>query len=404
MAQDDKPSFRQERRQRIRELRQRGCTTKQIARTFAHDYHESMLKAFRWAHDWTLAEAAGNYNNDVADDPEHDAMSFHRLSTYENWPRNANSHPPKLTVLQGFAKLYQCAPGDLVEGADYTPIGLPNVSAAKIERLEHAADHYARIYATKTPSMIGEQVTDHYHAVERLLDGSQQHRRRLLAVAGRFAGLMSWLAFDTHRPALAHDYLDVGIAAAEQAKDKRLAAYLAASRNRIATLTDDHASILAAGEEARSRAEGEPYGRLAAWIFAIEGRGLAGLGRLHEAETAFAASEAALAKAQGDEPGMAFFDSVRLRALIGESYVLLDRPQQATGHLGEALRDVAPARAKTHAMVLLDSARAAIQRRDHDEARALLEQACSIDRPALVATHAQRVAIIERALAATRTG
>ena len=462
MAQDDKPSFRQERRQRIRELRQRGCTTKQIARTFAHDYHESMLKAFRWAHDWTLAEAAGNYNNDVADDPEHDAMSFHRLSTYENWPRNANSHPPKLTVLQGFAKLYQCAPGDLVEGADYTPeverhadelhnerdggpqprldrwthselhwlgtgqgaasgavlrtfeathpgelrrvIGLPNVSAAKIERLEHAADHYARIYATKTPSMIGEQVTDHYHAVERLLDGSQQHRRRLLAVAGRFAGLMSWLAFDTHRPALAHAYLDVGIAAAEQAKDKRLAAYLAASRNRIATLTDDHASILAAGEEARSRAEGEPYGRLAAWIFAIEGRGLAGLGRLHEAETAFAASEAALAKAQGDEPGMAFFDSVRLRALIGESYVLLDRPQQATGHLGEALRDVAPARAKTHAMVLLDSARAAIQRRDHDEARALLEQACSIDRPALVATHAQRVAIIERTLAATRTG
>jgi len=143
---------------------------------------------------------------------------------------------------------------------------------------------------------------------------------------------------------------------------------------------------------------------LAAWIFAIEGRGLAGLGRLREAEAALAASETALAAAEGEEPAMAFFDSIRLRALVGECYVLLGRPQQATRHLQEALRDVEPARAKTQATILLDSARAAVQRRDHDQARALLDQACSIDRPALVATHAQRVSIIERALAAASAG
>jgi hypothetical protein len=238
-----------------------------------------------------------------------------------------------------------------------------------------------------------------------MLHRSQQHRRRLLVIAGRFAGLMSWLAFDTHRPALAHDYLDVGIAAAEQATDTHLEIYLAASRNRIATLTDDHASILAAGQEASGRAEGGLHGRLAAWVFAIEGRGLAGLGRLREAEAAFAASEAALVKAEGgEESDMAFFDPIRLRALVGESYVLLGRPTQATQHLQEALRDVKPPRAKTHALIPLDAARAAIQRRDHDQGRALLDQACSIDRPALVATHAQRVSMIERALAETSTG
>ena len=122
MTWEEKPSFRQERRRRIRELRQRGATTKQIARTFAHDQNEGLLKAFRWAHDWTLAEACERFNNDVADDPEHEAMSSQRLSLYENWPRSANPEcrPPVVPLLQGFAKLYQCAPSDLIEGADYT--------------------------------------------------------------------------------------------------------------------------------------------------------------------------------------------------------------------------------------------------------------------------------------------
>lgn len=117
----DTPSFRQERRKRISELRQRGYTTRQIAQTFARDYNESPLKAFRWAYDWTLAEAAGHFNNDVADDPEHEALISQRLSEYENWPRNANSTPPRLSLLQEFAKLYQCPPADLLEGDDYTP-------------------------------------------------------------------------------------------------------------------------------------------------------------------------------------------------------------------------------------------------------------------------------------------
>jgi DNA-binding transcriptional regulator YiaG len=113
-------SFRHERRRRVGELRQQGHTTKQIAIIFARDYRESPLKAFRWAHDWTLDEACERYNNDVADDPEQEAMSYRRLSEYENWPGSATSTQPRLTVLQGFAMLYQCAPGDLFEGTDYT--------------------------------------------------------------------------------------------------------------------------------------------------------------------------------------------------------------------------------------------------------------------------------------------
>src|SRR6266536_2563591 len=147
---------------------------------------------------------------------------------------------------------------------------------------------------------------DHYHAVERVLDQSQHHQRRLLSVTGKLAGLMSWLAFDTRRPALAHDYLDVGVAAADQAVDQRLSVYLAAARNRIATLTDDHASILDAALDALARAHGRPGRRLAAWVFAIQARGHAGLGHLRET---------AMANSHDDEPDLAFLDPARLRAL-----------------------------------------------------------------------------------------
>src|SRR6266540_7334810 len=81
-------SFRQERRQRIRELRVQGNTIRQIALVLAAD-------------------------------PE-GRMSSRRLSTYENWPGSVSSAEPKVSVLQGFAQVYRCAPGDLVDGDDYT--------------------------------------------------------------------------------------------------------------------------------------------------------------------------------------------------------------------------------------------------------------------------------------------
>jgi hypothetical protein len=121
MTRKDLHNFRQERRRRIRELRGQGWTTKQIAAVFAREYSESPLKAFRWVYDWTLAEACEHFNNEVADDAEQEALSWRRLSCYENWPRSAGSSPPSVPLLRGLARLYQCAVGDLVEGGDYTP-------------------------------------------------------------------------------------------------------------------------------------------------------------------------------------------------------------------------------------------------------------------------------------------
>ena len=114
----DEHRFRQRRRQRIRDQLDQGATRKQIAREFAATYRVGRLLAFRWAYDLTLLEAAAGYN-DAADDAEA-PMSPSTLSRYETWPHGTHSIPPRVGVLQTFAQVYHCAPGDLLDGTDYT--------------------------------------------------------------------------------------------------------------------------------------------------------------------------------------------------------------------------------------------------------------------------------------------
>jgi tetratricopeptide (TPR) repeat protein len=113
------PNLRRQRRERIQQLRRQGATIRQIAFSFAQRYNVSLLLAFRWAHQSTLEEACDDYNNTVADDPS-GRMTPRRLSSYESWPRSTNGIQPKVGVLQGFAQVYQCAPGDLIDGIDST--------------------------------------------------------------------------------------------------------------------------------------------------------------------------------------------------------------------------------------------------------------------------------------------
>lgn len=117
MAHED-PPFRQQYRDRADQLQQQGATTKQIAFTLAEEFHVSRLQAFRWARGHTLKAAAARYNTAVHDPDA--PMDSSRLSRYESWPHGARSTQPKASVLQGFAKTYQCAPGDLIDGPDYT--------------------------------------------------------------------------------------------------------------------------------------------------------------------------------------------------------------------------------------------------------------------------------------------
>jgi transcriptional regulator with XRE-family HTH domain len=195
-------------------------------------------------------------------------------------------------------------------------LGTARLGQRRLERLEHAAERYARLYSSSSPAAVGPGIRDHFRAISAALEQSQpaEHQRRMLVVCGRLAGLMSWLCYDINRQALSLDYLDQGIEAAEQANDPVLGAYLRASANRVASFEGDHREIrdlgLAAGRS-------DVSARMLAWFHALVARGRSGTSDLSGTEKALSAAARALG-AQGRPPHgpeLAFFDDTRLVAL-----------------------------------------------------------------------------------------
>ena len=287
-------------------------------------------------------------------------------------------------------------------------LGAGRIGQRRLERLEREANRYSRLYPLSTPGQIGLGVRDHYRAASQALKQAQsgEHRTRLLATAGRFAALMSWLCYDTKQPAAALDHLDEGLEAAEQAGDRVLSAYVLASRGRVATFEGDHKEIRDVGLAAINRAGTGRHvsGRMLAWLYTLEARGHAGMGDLAATERALAQAERALGEGGRAEPGpdMDFFDFTRLRALAGECYVFLRKPRLARTNLEETLQLIQPEQRKRRAMVELDLARAYVQAGQVAEACALAEQALNLGDESFVGPLAQRVRDLQAEIAARR--
>ncbi len=276
-------------------------------------------------------------------------------------------------------------------------LGTARIGRRRLERLERAAQRYARIYATSTPLQVGPGIRDHYLAVSVALGQTQldDHHVRLLQVAGKFAGLMSWLCFDTNQQGAALDYLDEGIEAAEQAEDRPLAGYLTASRNRVASAEGDHQEMRDAGEAAIAiTGEGnEVSGRMLAWCYGLLARGRAGMGDMAGMEDALSRAEQVMGEDDRTThgPELEFFDFTRFKALTGECYVFAKRPQLARVHLDEALGLLASTQVKLRAMVELDLARAEVHAGEVSDGRERALQALSLEGGAFIGPLAQRV-------------
>jgi hypothetical protein len=257
-------------------------------------------------------------------------------------PRDQGDHLAGVTTGSSLAELGQTLETD--RGELGRVLGTSSLGKRRVERLEHAAERYARIYPASTPAEIGPGIRDHYQAIASALQLAEpdDHRVRLLKAAARFAGLMSWICFDLNRPGAALDYLDEGIEAAEQAEDRALAGYLIASRNRIASAEGDHQEIRDSGLAAiEITGEGSSVsGRMLAWCYGLVARGRAGMGDHSGTERALARAEQAIGESgrAASGPEMEFFDPARFKALAGECYVFLRHPQHARSNLEETLR------------------------------------------------------------------
>jgi len=264
-------------------------------------------------------------------------------------------------------------------------LGTARLGRRRLERLEHAAERYARLYSSSSPAAVGLGIRDHFRAISAALAQSQpaEHQRRMLVVSGRLAGLMSWLCYDLNRQALSLDYLDQGIEAADQANDPVLGAYLRASANRVASFEGDHRGIRDLGLAALDQVAGrsDVSARMLAWFHALVARGRSGTGDLSGTEAALSAAEHALGAGGRPPhgPELAFFDDTRLLALAGECYVHLRQPHQARIKLEEALTLIPAELFKRRASAEMDLARAFVQARQVGEGRALAKQPLALN-------------------------
>ncbi|UGQ12511.1 hypothetical protein LO772_02525 [Yinghuangia sp. ASG 101] len=102
-------SRRQEQIRAASELRAQGWSWARVAAEFRDRYNVNARAAQRMARGWSQREAAEAWNARWPEDPK----TFKNFSAWELWP-GATGHAPSLATLDRLARLYECAPGDLL--------------------------------------------------------------------------------------------------------------------------------------------------------------------------------------------------------------------------------------------------------------------------------------------------
>ncbi|WP_308222749.1 helix-turn-helix transcriptional regulator [Frankia sp. AgPm24] len=103
-------------RAEARQLRVLGWSYRRIALRLRARHGLRPLAAFRLAHGWTQEEAARHWNERW---PEAGAVKTGKAWSYwESWP-GRGGRAPSAAVLWRLAELYQCRPGELLDGPDF---------------------------------------------------------------------------------------------------------------------------------------------------------------------------------------------------------------------------------------------------------------------------------------------
>lgn len=99
-----------------RQLRELDWSYRRIAHRLVARHQLGALVAFRLAHGWTQEEAARRWNQRWPESGP--AKTGKAWSYWEGWPAKGG-RAPSAAVLWRLAELYQCRPGDLLDGPDF---------------------------------------------------------------------------------------------------------------------------------------------------------------------------------------------------------------------------------------------------------------------------------------------
>jgi hypothetical protein len=276
---------------------------------------------------------------------------------------------------------------DLVELASV--LDQRGISGGALVAVELTCARIDQQFARLGPDEVLARVRVLMGAVVHQLHGPQSlgHQRRLVALAGRLAGLRAWGCFDVDEHGEAERWYDVAVTAAQEAEAWSLGAWLLGAQSLIPWHRRDHRQTVATIERGIYFAGRGTDSTTLAWLRALEARGRASLGDRHGFETAYArAEEAAEYSSERDRRhGMDFAQGLLdLRYYAGTSRLLLRQPDRAVGELHGSLAALPGSHTKAQAVLRLALADAAVQSDD-------VGQAIDLARRALTATRHQPI-------------
>jgi tetratricopeptide (TPR) repeat protein len=259
-----------------------------------------------------------------------------------------------------------------------------NVGPMTIAQLEETVAGLGQDLPRRSPFELRQPINRYLQRVTNLLKQPQppEIRRRLCSTAGQLAGMAGNVEFDLHRPDKARALYGVARAAAEQAGDPAVSAWVLGNISYLLEQRGELERALEAAQGGVSFASQCTVTTQHVWLALREAELHASLGNLRSMRTALRRADQAMQQARLEErrPGIDFFTEAKLPAYKASCYMLVGQSQPALECSTEALNQLDPS-ARSRSFVLLDHATILVGLGD-------AEQACSIATDFLAATPA----------------
>lgn len=253
------------------------------------------------------------------------------------------------------------------------------VTTAIVEDLELITDRQRRLYHNLSSAEMLACVNGHLGVLITFLGYHQPTalRRRIASAAAEAAGFAAWLWFDLGEAFRAdQSYRDAHATITESA-DRGLGAYIKGYQGIISAQRTGPDAALAHLDEACASAPRSLSKITRAWLTVLRAEMLAHTGQRAAALTAICCSHALLDSAPVGEhdPWMFDFDSGRLAAHAGHSYLALNQPERATDAFEEALRLLPPSCDRRVATITVGLAHARLASGELEEAQRMAAEA-----------------------------
>ncbi len=275
-----------------------------------------------------------------------------------------------------------------------------------VGHLEQLTVTFESLEAQASPRTLIRPVAGHLGTISALLEGTppSDSRRQLLSLAAESAGLLAWLSWDIGAVSRdqARAYVRTALAAAQEAGDTALGAYLVGTASVVEHAKDEAVARL-------QFLEGTPYGfsvddaspSTRAWLAGLEAEANALLGRTTESLRALERANLAWSRsADGSalRPRTVFFNAARLAGEQGICLARLGRTAEARTVLTSALDDLDRNQQKSRPRLLTALGSAHAAEGNVDEACRLAGEALSSAVSMAVQPNLQDVLALRRQL------